>query len=522
MTKRSIMIIILAIVLICAMSISSIQAQDGPKLVGAFFVKGKVGLKWMAIDNVSEYSIYRQAEGGEFVKIGTSDKTNYFDISIEAGANYVYKIGIMVGESEVFGTTKSVKIPGHIDAFAAPQDLISRLGERGNGINLRWKKQKSAMAFNIFRSTTSDGEYEMVGSANTNKYVDREGMTGGETYYYVITAMNDDFEESGYSNETSTKYGLSKAEVAAAKQAVSKIKLDSIKVKIAFDIPKGTKFKEADFDRPTSFALNSKGDIYIVSDAARRIYVIDPDGNPKFSFGEWSNEEEADKVPDGAFKFPFTVAIDHNDLVYVSDVEVNTIQVFTPEGEFIRKISNITSEDDQPFRANGMRILKDGRILCTDTGNHRILILSSKGKILSSYPNAANFNCQYPNGIDLIDDTTFVFANPLAGLIVISTMDGKMLQSFGGPGTNVGAFGRALGVSVSEDGLIWVTDGMGATIQAFTQEGDPKIAIAPDENNGLNEPRDIVVKGGKIYIANRGSKTFVALDYQITKNPDGN
>jgi sugar lactone lactonase YvrE len=520
MTKRSIITTVLAIVLIGGMSISSIQAQDGPKLVGAFFVKGKVGLKWTAVNDASKYAIFRQKDGAEFIKIGTTDKTNYFDTNIEAGAKYVYKIAALVGEVEVFGITKNVKIPAEIDAFAAPQDLVSRLDDRGKGIHLRWKKQKSAVAFNIYRSTTSGGEYEMVGNATDFKYVDRENMVAGETYYYVVTAMNDEFEESGYSNEISVKFGLSKEEIAAAKKAESNIKLDSINIELAFTVSKDSKFKEADFERPTSFAFNSKGDIYIVSDIGRRVYCTDSNGNPKFSFGSFS-EEEPDKVPNGAFKFPFTVAIDNNDRVYVSDIEANNIQIFTPEGKFIRKISVVTSKDEKPFRTNGMCILKDGRILCTDTGNHRVLILNPDGEILSSFINAGEYNCQYPNGIALINDTTFVFTNPIAGKIVVSTLNGKMLQSFGGQGMTVGVFGRALGVSVSEDGLIWITDGMGATIQAFTQKGEVKIAIGPAKNDALNKPRGIIVKDGRIYVANRGSGKLLALDYEITKNAVG-
>ena len=103
----------------------------------------------------------------------------------------------------------------------------------------------------------------------------------------------------------------------------------------------------------------------------------------------------------------------------------------------------------------------------------------------------------------------------------MSNFNGERILMFGGVGSNVGTFGRAVGVTVSEEGLIWVTDAMGSNIQAFNMEGEPKLAIAsgyfPDENLQIAGPRGIVVKDGVIYVASERSHRILAFKYNIIK-----
>ena len=55
--------------------------------------------------------------------------------------------------------------------------------------------------YNIYRGPASQA-YDLVDSVdgNTTDYLDT-GLTNGETYYYVVTAIYDDVVESGYSYE---------------------------------------------------------------------------------------------------------------------------------------------------------------------------------------------------------------------------------------------------------------------------------------------------------------------------------
>ncbi len=73
---------------------------------------------------------------------------------------------------------------------------------RGRQVTLTWDASSSANSYNVYRSATSDGLYSPIANnVATTSHTDT-GLTGGTTYYYVVTAVNS-FGESGYSNEAS-------------------------------------------------------------------------------------------------------------------------------------------------------------------------------------------------------------------------------------------------------------------------------------------------------------------------------
>ncbi len=69
-------------------AITIVAASEGSKWIGTFYVKGRVGLKWQAMDGISEYVIYHKAGGGEFEKFASSDKTQHFDTDLTPGEIY--------------------------------------------------------------------------------------------------------------------------------------------------------------------------------------------------------------------------------------------------------------------------------------------------------------------------------------------------------------------------------------------------------------------------------------------------
>jgi hypothetical protein len=72
------------------------------------------------------------------------------------------------------------------------------------GVMLLWEKnkQEDLAGYNVYRSTTSGSGYQKINTSLTrwHRYTDKD-VTTGETYYYVVTAVNTSGGESGYSNE---------------------------------------------------------------------------------------------------------------------------------------------------------------------------------------------------------------------------------------------------------------------------------------------------------------------------------
>jgi fibronectin type 3 domain-containing protein len=69
-------------------------------------------------------------------------------------------------------------------------------------VDLTWDASSGAVGYNVYRGTVSGGPYSMINSTldTTTAYTDST-VASGQTYYYVVTAINSESQESGYSNQ---------------------------------------------------------------------------------------------------------------------------------------------------------------------------------------------------------------------------------------------------------------------------------------------------------------------------------
>jgi hypothetical protein len=117
-------------------------------------------------------------------------------VTLNAGANT-----INLSATDLAGNTTSTSITvtfGNVTVPAAPTGLRARpdVGQ----VLLTWTASTGAAGYKAKRSTTSGGPYTMLGTTTANNFVDTE-VVAGNTYYYVVTAVNAK-GESPNSNET--------------------------------------------------------------------------------------------------------------------------------------------------------------------------------------------------------------------------------------------------------------------------------------------------------------------------------
>ncbi len=77
---------------------------------------------------------------------------------------------------------------------------VSATAPATHTVTLNWT-DTSPVTFNVYRGQVSGGPYSGVATALTStSYVDAT-VASGQTYYYVVTAVNSSGLESAYSNE---------------------------------------------------------------------------------------------------------------------------------------------------------------------------------------------------------------------------------------------------------------------------------------------------------------------------------
>ncbi len=494
---------LIGLIIAGVLSTAMVLAGGAPKLVGAFFVKGKVGLKWQKAAGASEYNVYRKGSTGDWEKITTTSKTGFFDTSFSDGETYSYRIGIAGDDGELFSNEKTVTIPASEKGdFLPPTWSGLRLDQ--DKIYLNWDPVPTAFAYNIYRSATSGSGYEVVGNSQTSRYADKDGLIKGETYYYVVTALNQDFEETEYSEERSLKFGISLAEQEELLKTEHKIELEPVSLQLLFNMT--TAGSEGDLNQPADVFVNSLGDIYVTDALNQRICVYAPDGSFKFAFGEKTHDDELDHPSPSSFSLPFTLFIDRQDQVYVTDIKNHDIQVFKADGTFIRRITVNTGDGKEELRANGIYVLDDGKMVLTDTGNHRVLLVSADGKILMSAGTQGMGKDQllYPDEVTVTKDNIICVVDVINCRIQQINMDGEFVHTFGQVGQSAGTFARPKAITIDDTGNIWVSDGMSSMIQKFTPDGTVKSAIGTLEDSyKFMTPRGLFIRDGRLYVVNR-------------------
>jgi len=131
----------------------------------------------------------------------------------------------------------------------------------------------------------------------------------------------------------------------------------------------------AHFDRPTDIAFGLKGEFY-VSDGYgnKRVAKYDEDLN---FVGQWGSEGE------GQFVLPHAVTTDAEGLVYVADRTKWRVEVFSPEGRFLRQWTHI----GKPY---GIVYAQDGFFYVCDGDNARVTKIDGSGKVVGFFGASGN------------------------------------------------------------------------------------------------------------------------------------
>ncbi|MBL9128201.1 MAG: hypothetical protein JNL97_11160 [Verrucomicrobiales bacterium] len=110
---------------------------------------------------------------------------------------------------------------------------------------------------------------------------------------------------------------------------------------------RGIRQSSGPFHYPTNLALGPQGDMFVTDGYGNaRIHRFSPDGRLLRSWGEPG-------AGPGQFAIPHGIAIDPEGLLYVADRENSRIQVFTPEGQYVRELTGIARPCEVAFDARG-------------------------------------------------------------------------------------------------------------------------------------------------------------------------
>ena len=162
-------------------------------------VSGKPMLTWDAVDGATSYRVYRAtSQNGPCRLLGSVTTTTYVNTGAKDGVTYYYKVTAVNDSGEsAFSNTVSGQNKAVTPKPSAPVVKIGNSATSGKPM-LTWNAVSGATSYKVYRATSQNGTYSLLGSVTTTTYVNT-GAKDGVTYYYKVTAVNDS-GESAYSN----------------------------------------------------------------------------------------------------------------------------------------------------------------------------------------------------------------------------------------------------------------------------------------------------------------------------------
>ena len=175
-------------------------------------------------------------------------------------------------------------------------------------------------------------------------------------------------------------------------------------------------FGRDDLDRPTGLAIDrNRGVLYVVDSAhhgsdKHRVLAYDLAGHKQFELGPKQGQGGRGNG-DGQFFFPSYVAVDHDGNVYVGDTMNFRVQVFGPDGKFVRKFGESGDGPGTFQRIKGLAFDSFGNLYVVDGGHANVQLFNRDDRVLmffgGSAPKLEYFDV--PSGIAIDPKTNRIY-----------------------------------------------------------------------------------------------------------------
>jgi len=167
-----------------------------PTVTVGTVTSNSVTISWTSVTGATGYNVYRSlTSSGTYdpvsVATPTTTTTTYTDSGRLTGTTYYYKVAAKVGSVTGPQSTAVSATTTPDSTLGIPTGLITTT-TTSSSITLNWDLVSGAAGYNVYRSSTLSGPYDLVGTTTpttTTTYTDT-GRSAGTIYYYKVAATN--------------------------------------------------------------------------------------------------------------------------------------------------------------------------------------------------------------------------------------------------------------------------------------------------------------------------------------------
>ena len=232
-------------------------------------------------------------------------------------------------------------------------------------------------------------------------------------------------------------------------------------------------------NQPSDVAVSKDGRIYVVNGVNNQIRIFNNDGKFVSAFG-------TEGAANGEFRNPLGIDIDKSGNVFVADSGNHRIQKFDSKGQFLAEIT-LPSKSNHPADPTDVAV-DDSRQRCyiADNDNHSILVYDLDSlKLTQTYggPGTDKGAFRYPFLMALDKQKKLYIVDVINTRVQVLDPGGRVVAVIGGWGVEKGEFFRPKGVAIGKKGRVYVSDSYLGVIQIF-DAGGPFYAVLGNPKTG--------------------------------------
>jgi len=263
-------------------------------------------------------------------------------------------------------------------------------------------------------------------------------------------------------------------------------------------------------------AVDDQGTLYVIDGRKDQIRVFDRDGTAVATWGERGEGP-------GQFKFQ-AMGYNYGDLaigpdgnLYVMDTANSRIQVFSPDGTYLREWGEPGRDEGQLSAPSGIAIDASGRVYVTETGNRRLQIFDSDGQFVAAWEPSEAEGGPFLDPADVAIDA--------AGVVSVTDYDKNRIFRFDAEGAGLETLGlerqyqageaqqpgylsQPWGVAVDPQDNLYVAEYGGKRVHVFAPDGTSLgviESVATEPNQYMTLIYVTVSADGTLYVADNAN-----------------
>ncbi|MBA4150702.1 MAG: ABC transporter permease subunit [Verrucomicrobia bacterium] len=238
---------------------------------------------------------------------------------------------------------------------------------------------------------------------------------------------------------------------------------------------------QTDLGRPKGMGLDAEGNIIVIEPHYSRVNHFSPDGKLVFQWGVHGTNN-------GQLAFPRSVAINSRGEMYLSEFgATERVQHFSKQGETFRNSFGSPGNQTGAFnRPEGLGLDAQDQIYVADSCNHRVQVFAPDGAFLRSFGKAGSGRSEMSYPFDVrVDGGGFQFVCEFGNSrIQIFDAANQSVEILGKPGSAPDQFANPWSIAFDSKGNLYVADSQNHRVQKFVRKGRYLAEIHPTAGKG--------------------------------------